>query len=110
MLFAMVGMILTANAQMCKTTQGVEPTIEKASDCDVINVKLENTNSYKVTVIMEVKVVDVDGNEVIRQKTVVIPANKKDKVVKFRTKKIKGETKCADVSECEVSLRVELCE
>lgn len=110
MLIAMAGIFFTASAQMCRTTGGVEPTITSGSSCDEIKVKLENTNSYKVTVTLEVTVVDKEGNSVQRTKTVVIPANKKDKEVKFRTKKVKGETKCADVPECSVNLRVEMCE
>lgn len=112
-LIAMTGMFFCANAQsMCKITGGVEATeISRGSTCDEISVTLDNTNAYKVTVHLEVKVVDDEGNETVRQKTVVIPANKKDKKAKFRTKKIKGETKCADTSQCEiVSMRVENCE
>lgn len=113
MLIAMAGMFFCVNAQsMCKITGGVEATqISSGGTCDEINVTLDNTNSYKVTVYLEVKVVDKEGNEAVRQKTVVIPANKKDKIAKFRTKKVKGETKCADTSQCEVvSMRVEMCE
>lgn len=113
MLIALAGMFFCANAQsMCKITGGVEATkISSGSSCDEINVILDNTNAYKVTVYLEVKVVDNEGNEAVRQKTVVIPANKKDKKATFRTKKVKGETKCADTSQCEVvSMRVEMCE
>lgn len=112
MFIAMTGMFLCANAQMCKTTGGVEATrITSGSTSDEVVVRLENTNDYKVTVNIEVKVVDVEGNETTRQKTVVIPAHKKDKEVKFRTKKVKGEIKKADVNQCEVtSLRVEMCQ
>lgn len=113
MLIAMAGMFFCANAQsMCKITGGVEATgITIGSTLDEITVTLNNTNAYKVTVYIEVKVVDRDGNETVRQKTVVIPANKKDKKVSFRTKKVKGEVKYADVSQCEViSMRVEMCE
>ena len=106
----MMGMFFTASAQMCRTTGGVEPTITSGSSCDEIKVNLENTNSYKVTVVLDVTQHHKEGNSVQRTKTVVIPANNKKKEVKFRTKKVKGETKCADVPECSVSLRVEMCE
>lgn len=111
MFIALTGMFFCANAQMCKVTGGVEATKITHPTCEEIQVTLENTNSYKVTVNIEVKVVDVEGNETKRQKTVVIPANKKDKEVRFRTKKIKGETKCADPDQSEVtSLIVEKCD
>lgn len=108
----MMGAFLGANAQMCRTTGGVESTsITGGSGCDEITVTLNNTNSYKVTVEMSVTVVDTDGNETVRQKTVVIPANKNDKKVTFRTKKVKGETRCADVRQCTVSsLNVSMCD
>ena len=65
MLIAMAGMFFCANAQsMCKITGGVEATkISSGGTCDEINVTLDNTNSYKVTVYLEVKVVDKEGNE-----------------------------------------------
>lgn len=110
MFIVMTGMFLCASAQMCRTTGGVEANITGASSCDEIIVTLENTNSYKVTVTLDVTVVDKEGNSTTRQKTVVIQANKKDKQVRFRTKKVKGETKCADISECSVSMRVEMCD
>lgn len=110
----MAGLYFSANAQvnMCSITGGVEATnIKSGSNCDEIVVTLENTNSYKVTVDMSVTVVDNDGNEVVREKTVVLPANKKDKQVTFRTKKVKGETKCADSRQCTVSsLIVQKCD
>ena len=114
LLFVMVGAFLCASAQvnMCKSTGGVESTsIISGDSCDEIVVILNNTNSYKVTVDMTVTVVDKYGNETIRQKTVVIPANKNDKKVNFRTKKVKGETMCADVKQCTVSsLNVSMCD
>ena len=112
LLIVFFGAFLSASAQMCKTTGGVESTnISGGGSCDEIVVTLNNTNSYKVTVDMTVTVVDNDGNEAIRQKTVVIPANKNDKRVSFRTKKVKGETKCADVRQCTVSsLNVSMCD
>ena len=112
LLFVMMGAFLGANAQMCKTTGGVEATrITSGGSSDEIVVTLNNTNSYKVTVDISVTVVDTYGNETVRQKTVVIPANKSDKQVTFRTKKVKGETMRADVSQCTVSsLNVSMCE
>ena len=112
LLLVMMGAFISVNAQMCKSTGGVESTnITKGEACDEIVVTLHNTNSYKVTVDLSVTVVDNDGNEALRQKTVVIPANKNDKKVVFRTKKVKGETKCADVRQCTVtSLNVSMCE
>lgn len=109
----MAGLYFSANAQvnMCSITGGVEATsITSGSASDEIIVTLENTNSYKVTVDMNVTVVDAEGNEVAREKTVVIPANKKKEVV-FRTKKVKGETKRADARQCTVSsLTVQKCD
>lgn len=109
----MSGMFLFANAQvkgsMCTTTGGVEPTVTKGVYGELV-VNLENTNDYKVTVVLNVTVVDTEGNEVQRQKTVVVPARKKDKTVKFKTKKVKGEQKDVEVSECSVSLYVEKCD
>lgn len=112
LLFVFFGAFLSASAQMCKTTGGVEATrISSGSSCDEIVVTLNNTNSYKVTVDMSVTVVDTEGNETERQKTVVISANKNDKQVTFRTKKVKGETKCADTRQCTVSsLNVSMCD
>lgn len=111
----MAGFVVSANAQnMCSTTGGVESTkISKARSgkCSEIMVTLANTNDYKVTVNMKVTVVDVDGNETLREKTVVIPAKKENKEVIFRTKKVKGEDKCADVGQCFVSsLFVQKCD
>ncbi len=114
LLLVMLGAFLSASAQvnMCKMTGGVESTnISGGGSCDEIVVTLQNTNSYKVTVDMTVTVVDTEGNETERQKTVVIAANKNDKKVSFRTKKVKGETKCADVRQCTVSsLNVSMCD
>lgn len=113
MILGIMGMFFCANAQhgMCVVTGGVEPTITGTSGtCDRVEVNLENTNPYKVTVTIDATIVDKEGNEVKREKTVVIPANKKDKKVYFKTKSIKGETKCADLGECSVSIRVEKCE
>lgn len=110
-LIVMIGMFIGANAQMCKTTGGVDPTINgcrNCTGCSYVEVSLENTNSYKVTVYVDATIVDDEGNEDRRQKTVVISANK-TKTITFRTKNVKGETKCADVPECSVSLRVETC-
>lgn len=110
----MVGAFLSVNAQvnMCRTTGGVESTkITIGNSCDEIVVTLNNTNSYKVTVDMTVSVVDKEGNEAVRQKTVVIPANKNDKKVSFRTKKVKGQIMCADVNQCTVSsINVSMCD
>lgn len=111
-LFA-VGSFFSVNASqnMCTRTGGVESiSITSGSDCNEIRVTLSNTNSYKVTVNMTVVVVDNDGNETIREKIVVIPANK-EKSSSFRTKNIKGEIKCANISQSYVSqLNVEKCE
>lgn len=109
----MSGMFLFANAQangsMCVITGGVEPTVSRSAFGE-LTVNLENTNDYKVTVVMEVTVVDKEGNEVHRQKTVVLPARKKDKKVTFKTKKVKGEQKDVDTAECSVTLHVEKCD
>lgn len=113
MILVLAGFAFSAKAQnMCSRTGGVEATqIRNGGNCTEIIVRLENTNSYKVTVNMKVTVVDTDGNEAEREKTVVIPANKKDKDVTFRTKKVKGEDKCADTRQCYVSsLYVERCD
>lgn len=115
MIFVIVGMFLGANAQpvptMCKITGGVEAkSIKSGDNSDEIKVTLTNTNSYKVTVNMDVVVVDKNGNEVTRQKTVVISANK-DKEVIFRTKTKNGEIQPADARQSYVSsLFVETCE
>lgn len=113
MFFAMAGMLFCANAQvkgsMCTITGGVEPTVTKGGYGELV-VNLENTNDYKVTVALDVTVVDKEGNEVQRQKTVVVPARKKDKKVSFKTKKVKGDQKDVEVSECSVSIRVEKCD
>lgn len=109
----MAGMFFCANAQvkgsMCTITGGVEPTVSKSSFGELV-VNLENTNDYKVTVVLDVTVVDTEGNEAQRQKTVVLPAHKKDKKVSFKTKKVKGKQNDVEVSECSVSIRVEKCD
>lgn len=113
MILLVAGFVFSAKSQnMCTRTGGVEATqIIRGGSCAEIIVRLENTNSYKVTVNMKVIVVDTEGNEAEREKTVVIPANKKDKDVTFRTKKVKGEDKCADTRQCYVSsLYVEKCD
>lgn len=113
MVLVIAGMFFSANAQvnMCKITGGVEAkSIVCGSASDEIVVTLTNTNSYKVTVNMDVVVVDTEGNETPRQKTVVISANKEKEVI-FRTKAIKGETKPSNARQSYVSsLHVEMCE
>lgn len=90
MILFIAGVSFSANAQMCKITGGVEATDLFKGGTGELKVKLSNTNDYKVTVDISVTVIDVQGNEIERSKTVVISANK-EKIVTFKGKKIKKE-------------------
>ena len=89
MILLIAGASFSADAQICHITKGVEVTgMSSGSNPGELNVTLSNTNDYKVTVDIQVTVVDVHDNNVDRTKTVVISANKEKKVL-FRGKKVK---------------------
>lgn len=89
MILLIAGASFSADAQICHITKGVEVTdMSSGNSAGDLYVTLSNTNDYKVTVDIQVTVVDVHDNEVDRTKTVVISANKEKKVL-FRGKKVK---------------------
>lgn len=89
MILLIAGASFSADAQICHITKGVEVTdMSSSSNPGELYVTLSNTNDYKVTVDIQVTVVDVHDNDVDRTKTVVISANKEKKVL-FRGKKVK---------------------
>lgn len=88
MILLIAGASFSADAQICHITKGVEVTNMSSGQSGELYVTLSNTNDYKVTVDIQVTVVDEYDNKVDRSKTVVISANKEKKVL-FRGKKVK---------------------
>ena len=67
---ALIGVVLSANAQICTPTAGVEPFINHGNTKEV-GYNLTNTNNYKVTVTVWVV---YKGEVVSNEKTHVIEA------------------------------------
>lgn len=90
MILLIAGASFSADAQICHITKGVEVSNMSSGQSGELYVTLSNTNDYKVTVDIQVTVVDEYDNKVDRSKTVVISANKEKKVL-FRGKKVKED-------------------
>lgn len=105
LLFTIMSMGLSANAQMCQTTGNVEPSIS-SSDSNYINVSLQNYNNYMVTVDVTITVVSTDGSEKQYTRTVVLKGNESKSVGSFHTEDGKG----ASTENSSVSLQVMRCD
>ena len=76
LLFTIMSMGLSANAQMCQTTGNVEPIISWHGDT-AITVFLQNYNNYMVTVDVTITVVSTEGSEKQYTRTVVLKGNER---------------------------------
>ncbi|MDR1554120.1 MAG: hypothetical protein LBS69_11790 [Prevotellaceae bacterium] len=95
-LIAVIGFGISANAQICQITKGVEPTFEKSGT--QLYIKLVNTNDYKVTVDVTAKIVlKKDGSKKEVKRTVVIDIDNKSTVVEEHKKNITTSIKYDDV-------------
>ncbi len=104
LLFTIMSMGLSANAQMCQTTGNVEPSISRHSDFS-INVNLQNYNNYMVTVDVTITVVSTEGSEKQYTRTVVLKGNESKFVGSFRT-----ESGDVSIDDSSVSLQVMRCD
>ena len=75
-LIAVIGLGISANAQVCLLVGNVEPTIISGTNSDgqfgYINIKLVNTNDYKVTVDVLAEIVLKSGTTKTIKRTVVV--------------------------------------
>lgn len=104
LLFTIMSMGLSANAQMCQTTGNVEPSI--SSGGNYINVSLQNYNNYMVTVDVTITVVSTDGSEKQYTRTVVLKGNESKSVGSFHTEGGKE----VSIESSSVSLQVMRCD
>ncbi len=104
LLFTIMSMGLSANAQMCQTTGNVEPSI--SSGGNYINVSLQNYNNYMVTVDVTITVVSTDGSEKQYTRTVVLKGNESKSVGGFHTEGGKN----VSIESSSVSLQVMRCD
>lgn len=104
LLFTIMSMGLSANAQMCQTTGNVEPSISTGGN--YINVSLQNYNNYMVTVDVTITVVSTDGSEKQYTRTVVLKGNESKSVGDFYTEGRKD----VSINDSSVSLQVMRCD
>ena len=104
LLFTIMSMGLSANAQTCQTTGNVEPSI--SSGGNYINVSLQNYNNYMVTVDVTITVVSTDGSEKQYTRTVVLKGNESKSVGGFHTEGGKN----VSIESSSVSLQVMRCD
>lgn len=104
LLFTIMSMGLSANAQMCQTTGNVEPSISDGGN--YINVSLQNYNNYMVTVDVTITVVSTDGSEKQYTRTVVLKGNESKSVGGFHTEGGKD----VSINDSSVSLQVMRCD
>ena len=104
LLFTIMSMGLSANAQMCQTTGNVEPSISDGGN--YINVSLQNYNNYMVTVDVTITVVSTDGSEKQYTRTVVLKGNESKSVGGFHTEGVK----IVSINDSSVSLQVMRCD
>ena len=104
LLFTIMSMGLSANAQMCQTTGNVEPSISDGGN--YIIVSLQNYNNYMVTVDVTITVVSTDGSEKQYTRTVVLKGNESKSVGNFHTEGGTDVTK----NDSSVSLQVMRCD
>lgn len=103
LLFTIMSMGLSANAQMCQTTGNVEPSI--SSSGRGIDVSLQNYNNYMVTVDVTITVVSTEGSEKQYTRTVVLKGGETKGLGWFTPES--GE---ASVTSSSVSLQVMRCD
>ncbi len=103
LLFTIMSMGLSANAQMCQTTGNVEPSISDGGN--YINVSLQNYNNYMVTVDVTITVVSTEGSEKQYTRTVVLKGNERKEVGIFNT-----ESGNVSINDSSVSLQVMRCD
>ena len=84
LLFTIMSMGLSANAQMCQTTGNVEPSITSTSAGSQISVSLQNYNNYMVTVDVTITVVSTEGSEKQYTRTVVLKGGETKDLGNFR--------------------------
>lgn len=104
LLFTIMSMGLSANAQMCQTTGNVEPIISWQGDT-AITVFLQNYNNYMVTVDVTITVVSTEGSEKQYTRTVVLKGNERKEVGIFNT-----ESGNVSINDSSVSLQVMRCD
>lgn len=85
LLAAVIGIGLSANAQMCKFTGNVEWKFTDAGG-STVDVTFSNNNAYKVTVTAIIKVLNRDGEEKEYNRTLVIDANREKTCSALKTK------------------------
>ena len=105
LLFTIMSMGLSANAQMCQTTGNVEPSITSTSDVCQISVSLQNYNNYMVTVDVTITVVSTEGSEKQYTRTVVLKGGETKDLGNFST-----ESGDASKKDSSVSLQVMRCD
>lgn len=104
LLFTIMSMGLSANAQMCQTTGNVEPSISNDGYGN-IDVSLQNYNNYMVTVDVTITVVSTEGSEKQYTRTVVLKGGETKELGSF-----KPESGEASVTSSSVSLQVMRCD
>lgn len=104
LLFTIMSMGLSANAQMCQTTGNVEPSISSSGGLG-IDVSLQNYNNYMVTVDVTITVVSTEGSEKQYTRTVVLKGGETKDLGYFTPES--GE---ASVTSSSVSLQVMRCD
>ena len=104
LLFTIMSMGLSANAQMCQTTGNVEPSISNDGYGN-IDVSLQNYNNYMVTVDVTITVVSTEGSEKQYTRTVVLKGGETKELGSF-----KPESGEASVTGSSVSLQVMRCD
>ena len=105
LLFTIMSMGLSANAQMCQTTGNVEPSISNDGYGN-IDVSLQNYNNYMVTVDVTITVVSTEGSEKQYTRTVVLKGNESKSVGSFHTEGGKE----VSLESSSVSLQVMRCD
>lgn len=105
LLFTIMSMGLSANAQMCQTTGNVEPSIESNSNGSQISVSLQNYNNYMVTVDVTITVVSTEGSEKQYTRTVVLKGGETKGLGYFSP-----ESGDVSVTSSSVSLQVMRCD
>lgn len=103
LLFTIMSMGLSANAQMCQTTGNVEPSISGSGTS--INVSLQNYNNYMVTVDVTITVVSTEGSEKQYTRTVVLKGGETKDLGDFTP-----ESGVVSVTSSSVSLQVMRCD
>lgn len=105
LLFTIMSMGLSANAQMCQTTGNVEPSITSTSAGSQISVSLQNYNNYMVTVDVTITVVSTEGSEKQYTRTVVLKGGETKDLGNFSP-----ESGDVSVTSSSVSLQVMRCD